>query len=154
MAARMERRTLAVRWGGEDGEANLGGEEWRCGVAASGGGEGAARKGRKGHCRQNQYMVSSMAPDGNECACTCTRVCIECWCARARARARGHVHESASKRVRAGNLCACARAHPQMRALTGLTGGRCLLPAGWTVGRMGGQLTLSRAGDNNLSVPL
>ena len=28
-AARMERRTLAARRGGEDGEANLGGEEWR-----------------------------------------------------------------------------------------------------------------------------
>ena len=77
------------------------------------------------------------------------RTCVCNECGRARAHARRHVHEGASTRACARRQLARAlravraRVHPQMQALTGSTGGRCLLPAGWTVGRTGRQTTLS-----------
>ena len=106
-------------------------------AAGSGGGEGPARKGRKSQCRQNQYMVSSMAPDGNECACTLTRVCNECWCARARVR----VHEGACTCVRASRqlVRVCARAPADAGA--DRIDGRALLAASRLDSREDGKAT-------------
>jgi hypothetical protein len=88
----------------------------------------------------NQYMVGSLVPDGN------VRVCARApaggsessarrWCARKSARERVRV----SARARACASNECASVGPQVRALSGLTGK---------------QLTLSRSGDINLSIPL
>ena len=71
----------------------------------------------------------------------CTCVCNEC----GRARARMHAHLQLVR----------ASAHAPADAGANRINGRALLAAaGWTVGRTGRQLTLSRAGDNNLSIPL
>ncbi len=95
-----------------DGERRTG-REGRIGGAAWWGGEVGLR---------NQYMVSSLAPDGKECACTRMRGGKEKVCAQANARARGRERARAAGRecARAGNQCACARTHLQMQALTGL----------------------------------
>ena len=92
-AARTERRTLVARSGGE---------EWWRGVAA----------GRE--LQERVAKVSSMAPDGNECACTRKRVCNECGCARA----GGHVHEGASTRARAHEGARAPTISAHARALT------------------------------------
>ena len=77
-----------------------------------------------------------------------TCVCNEC----GRARARRHVHEGASTRACARRQLVRVRARAPADA--GADSLCCLLPAGWTVGRTGRQLTLSRAGDNDSSIQL
>ena len=83
------------------------------------------------------------------------RTCVCNECGRARAHARRHVHEGASTRACERRQLVRVRAHAPADAGADRINGRALLAAaGWTVGRTGRQLTLSRAGDNNLSIPL
>jgi hypothetical protein len=102
------RRTLVARCCGEVGRRGRSGEPWwQVGAVRLGGevrrrwgGEGEAARGKRRRgsceewwqshcCRQNQYMVNSLAPDRNECACTRTRGSKESVYAQANARARG-----------------------------------------------------------------
>ena len=63
-----------VRWGGDEGEANLGSEQCRRGGAARSERRGGrCEEGRRSHCRPKQYTVSSLGPDFNLCACVCAQ---------------------------------------------------------------------------------
>ncbi len=66
LSGEVGRRGGAARWGGEDGEANLGGKVR----------QGSCKDWWQSHCcRQNQYMVS--------CVRLCARQKLVCVCARA-----------------------------------------------------------------------